>query len=57
MILTWILLSYYVEKSQANYTIKNINGKIFLEEEGKAHLYHEKWKLAISINTTNAQQV
>ena len=42
MIFIWILLSYYVGKSQGKYSIRNINGNIFLEEEGKAHLYHEK---------------
>ena len=43
------------EKPRKLYYKKNINGSIVLEEEGKVHHYHEKWKLVISINTTNTQ--
>ena len=42
--------------SQGGYKLTPLKGNIFKEEIGKAHLYHEKWRLMININDTNMQE-
>ena len=41
---------------RGNYTINDIEGNIYIEEENIIHLYHETWRLIVGINMTNKRE-
>ena len=56
MIISLILFLALAANSYGNYTIMPLNGNVYIEEQGKLHLFHETWKLIIGINFTSNSQ-
>ena len=56
MTISLMLFLALTANSYGNYTITPLNGNVYIEEQGKLHLFHETWKLIIGINFTSNSQ-